>query len=276
LYVTLQEFAVQNFTSQNLQELQRLRATIRYAGSQERQLQPLTLVLDAAIKLVGSNQATETVQRTRARWVTDFLEAVLASQLSLKKEKGTTPNPLLEIERNWLDQVLPDQKEASVASSLGYSRQSVAEDQVLLDQEEASVRLAYSIAKCINFKEDLSESESSSGESGRGQVRMVFDTLKEAVSSGREQDHKSLRRKLWILIPRLDYFVAQSPGLQPLTTLTKVALMKILANSELTGLEALVDLLEGVVAFHYTGVISQFQTTSEKSPKVSVVAGRKN
>ncbi|MEI6047173.1 MAG: type III-A CRISPR-associated protein Csm2, partial [Chloroflexota bacterium] len=232
LYNKVRTMQADNFSPESLSELQRLRAILSYSTAREPKLKPLFDVLNAIIALVFEPKE-ENLQRLRALWLADFFEAVVAWQTVAQYRKGS-------------------RREERQPSKLDMT----AFDKALQGDGNAVTTLAEKIAKEIRISgQDL----------GSGPLRTVFTMLKQEAAAARFSgiSAEKFRRQLWLMLPRLAYATARLPELAPLEELARLGLEKVLTTSgtSTTGpeqlkemlekLEPLIDLLEGIVAFHY-------------------------
>jgi CRISPR type III-A-associated protein Csm2 len=232
LYNKVRTMQADNFSPESLSELQRLRAILSYAIAREPKLKPLFDELNAIISLVFEPKEPEQ-QRQRAFWLADFFEAVVAWQTVSQYRKGS-------------------RQEKSQPTTLNITDF----DNALKGDGVAATALAKQIAKNIGKSgQDL----------GSGQLRTVFTMLKQEAANARLSgiSAEKFRRRLWLMLPRLAYATARLPELAPLEELARLGLEKVLTapGAEGTGPEALkvmlkkldplIDLLEGIVAFHY-------------------------
>jgi CRISPR/Cas system CSM-associated protein Csm2 small subunit len=221
LYDTIEELAARKFDQAALNELQGIRATLRYAYAREPKLQALVLVLEAGLDLIFEQDADS---QKRAEWLADFFEAVLAWQTvwQYQKKHPASDSEMEPIEARALKEILNG-------------------------KTEYTATLAEWVAERVSISED--ESLNLSG----GQLRTVFAMLRQealAAHSGGAAEQVRLRRRLGVILPRLAYAAARSPGVAPIEMIARAGLEKILEQPE-TRLDPLVDLLEGIVAFYY-------------------------
>jgi CRISPR type III-A-associated protein Csm2 len=246
LYNTVEELAQKGFDSASLNELPRLRATLRYATTRETKLRALSEVLE---KLLDQIFETGADQQKRALWLADFFEAVVAWQTVFVEYKKAHKRLDTYQEREPTD----DQKEKLKNALKGDGAATI----------ELAEQMAKDVTRAVEsalkpLKPDTASAEkgaaSDDKELSSGQLRTIFAMLREEALLARvarsEPEQAALRRRLWLILPRLAYAAARLPGVAPIEMIARTGLEKVLAESSIQ-LDPLVDLLEAIVAFYY-------------------------